>query len=84
MGTSLHVGLGLRFSADTQLTGDYKQDLTGVGDTPAGTSAYTVGLTRNLGERFNLSLNGTMQQAVGPGSAAPANVTASANLGMKF
>ena len=34
VGTSVHVGLGLRFSAATQLTGDYKQDLTGLGDAP--------------------------------------------------
>ena len=83
-GASVHVGLGLRFSASTQLIGDYKQDLTGVGDSPTGTSAYTLGLTRNLGDAFNLSLNAAMQQAVGPSNATPANVTATANLGMKF
>ena len=84
VGTSIHVGLGLRFSAATRITGDYKQDLSGLGDAPTGSSAYTVGLTHNLGDRFNLSVNAAMQQSVGPSTAAPANVTATANLGMKF
>ena len=83
-GTSVHVGLGLRFSASTQITGDYKQDLTGVGVSPAGAGAYTVGLTRTLGDTFHLSVSAAMQQAIGPGDAAPPNVTAAADLGMKF
>ena len=85
-GTSLHVGLGLRVSANTQFTGDYKQDLTGMGLDPTGTSAYSLGLTRDLGEAFNLSLSGTVKQNVGPtpGAPAPDAITASAKLGMKF
>lgn len=83
-GTSLHIGLGLRVSANTQFTGDYKQDLTGLGLDPTGATAYSVGLTRNLGDAFNLSLSGTVQQSVGPTPPTPSNVTANANLGMKF
>ncbi|MBV9852822.1 MAG: hypothetical protein JO250_24450 [Armatimonadetes bacterium] len=85
--TALHVGVGLRFSANTQLTGDYKQNLTTTGLAPAGATAYSLSLTRNLGEAFSLSLSGAVNQPVGPaGSASPATdpVTASAKLGMKF
>jgi hypothetical protein len=81
--TSLEVGVGLKFSADTQLTGDYKHCLTD-GETPGGTDAYTVGLTRNLGDAFDLSLNGTMQQPVGAATDAASTLSASASLGMKF
>jgi hypothetical protein len=81
--TSLNVGVGLKFSSNTQLTGGYKHCLT---DGPAltGTDSYTVGLTRNLGDAFNLSLNGTMQQPVGAAVTAANTLTASASLGMKF
>jgi hypothetical protein len=81
--TSLDVGLGLRFSSNTELTGDYKHCLTDSA-TPGGTDAYTVGLNRNLGDAFDLSFNGTLQQQTGVSAATAPTLTASANLGMKF
>ena len=86
VGTSLRVGVGLRLSAATQFTAGYQQDLTGVGVDPAGTTAYTVGFTHNLGDRFNVSLKGTMKQnQVATGATpVPTAYDASANLGVKF
>jgi hypothetical protein len=85
IGTTLNLGLGVRVSRALQITGGYKQTLTGIGDVPIGTSLYTIGLTHNLSDRFNLSMNGTRQQNVGPATpAAASEYTASANLGMKF
>lgn len=84
VGTTLRVGLGLRFSRALLLTGDYKQTLTGLGDSPLGTSLYTVGLSHNLGERFNLSMTGTVKQPVGQTAGNTPDYTANANLGMKF
>ncbi len=81
--TGLHVGVGLKFSSTTRLTGDYKRCLTD-GAAAGGTDAYTVGLTRDLGDAFDLSLNGTLQQQTGAAGAAPHALTASASLGMKF
>ena len=84
VGTALNFGLGLRVSGVMQITGGYKQALTGVGTSPVGASLYSFGLTHNLGDRFNLSMTGTMQQQTGMTVAASPNYTASANLGMKF
>ncbi len=84
VGTTLNLGVGLRFSRALQVTGGYQQTLVGVGDAPTGANVYTVGLTHNLGDRFNLSMNGTVQQPTGQTTAATPDYTASANLGMKF
>lgn len=84
LGTALHLGVGLRLSRALQLTGGYKQTLTGLGDSATGASLYTVGLTHNLGDRFNLSMTGTKTQPLGPANAATPDYTANANLGMKF
>ena len=78
------MGVGLRLSNALQLTGSYQETLSGIGLTPAGTNQYTFGLTHNLGDRFSLSMNGTMQQQTCQTSSTPAAYTASANLGMKF
>nr|MDQ2688053.1 porin [Armatimonadota bacterium] len=81
---ALRLGIGLRFSRALQLTGGYKQTLTGQGDAATGTSLYTVGLTHNLGDRFNLSMTGAKAQPLGPANTATPDYTANANLGMKF
>lgn len=84
VGTTLNLGLGVRFSRALQITGGYKRALTGVGIAQTGTTLYTVGLAHNLGDRFALSMDGTRQQQVGMAAPAAPDYTASANLGMKF
>lgn len=84
VGTSLHVGVGLHLSPSTQLDGSYKQTLAGVGDTMIGANVYGFGLTHTLGDRFHLSLDGTMQQPVTTAATATPDYTAHASLGMKF
>jgi hypothetical protein len=84
VGTALNFGLGVRLSSALQITGGYQQTLTGLDTTPAGTCLYSFGLVHNLGDRFSLSMTGTMQQQTGQTVAANPNYTASANLGMKF
>lgn len=84
VGTALHVGVGLHLSQATQLDGTYRQTLSGTGDNPTGSNLYGFGLTHTLGDRFHLSLDGTMQTPVTPTATANPDYTANANLGMKF
>jgi len=84
VGTTLHVGVGLHLSQATQLDGTYRQTLSGIGDTPTGSNLYGFGLTHTLGDRFHLSLDGTMQTPVTPTATVNPDYTANASLGMKF
>lgn len=84
VGTSLHVGVGLHLSAATQLDGTYQQTLSGVGEALAGSSLYGFGLTHSLGDRFHLSLEGTMQTPITTTATVTPDYTAHASLGMKF
>ncbi len=84
VGTTVRVGVGLHLSPATQLDGTYKQTLSGIGDSPTGTSLYGFGLMHTLGDRFHLSLDGTMQKPVTSAATAPPDYTANASLGMKF
>ncbi len=84
VGTMLHVGVGLHLSQDTQLDGSYRQTLSGTGDSSTGANIFGFGLTRTLGDRFHLSLDGTMQKPVTPAVPANPDYTAHASLGMKF
>jgi len=77
---TVHADLGLRFSAATRLSVGFQSRDTLDSIIPAET-AYTVGFTHDLGDRFSLSLSGKRAQAA---SAAPPDYNASANLGMKF
>ncbi len=76
----VHADLGLRFSAATQLSVGFQSRDTLDSLLPART-AYTVGFTHDLGDRFRLSLTGKRAQSA---DTAPADYNASANLGMKF
>lgn len=85
VGTTLNLGLGLRVSKEMQITGAFQQTLAGAdSDRLAGTSLYTLGITHNLGDRFNLSMTGTLCQQPNDVVTTTPNYTASANLGMKF
>ncbi len=84
VGTTLHVGVGLHLSQATQLDGSYRQTLSGTGDSPTGANIFGFGLTHTLGDRFHLSLDGTMQKPVTPAAPANSDYTANASLGMKF
>lgn len=84
VGTTLHVGVGLHLSQATQLDGTYRQTLSGIGDSPTGSNLYGFGLSHTLGDRFHLSLDGTMQTPITPTAAANPDYTANASLGMKF
>lgn len=82
--TTVRADIGLRFSPSTALTGGYQQTLTGVGLTPVGTSAFSLGFRRVLGDRFNFALSGTLQKPVGSPVSVPVDYNATANLGVKF
>ncbi len=84
VGTTMHFGVGLHLSQATQLDGSYKQTLIGASDALTGNSIYGFGLTHTLGDRFHLSLDGTMQKPVAPTIPANPDYTANASLGMKF
>ncbi len=77
---TVHADLGLRFSAATNLTVGFQTRQNALAASTPPDTAYTVGFTHTLGDRFSLSLNGKRQQT----AAAQPNYDASANLGMKF
>ena len=83
--SSLSVNMGLRLSALTQITGGYVQNVQGLDTSPTGTNLYTLGLAHALGDRFSLSLSGTMQTPAGT-TALPVtpDYTAKASLALKF
>ncbi len=78
---TVHADLGLRFSAATNLAVGYQCRQDALDPTAPFSTAYTVGFTHSLGDRFSVSLSGKRQQAAA--SAAP-DYNATANLGMKF
>lgn len=77
---TIHADLGLRFSAATQLSVGFQTQQSQLDAFALPATAYTVGFTHSLGDRFSLSLNGKRQQS----TAAQADYNATANLGMKF
>ena len=77
---TVHADLGLRFSAATQLSVGFQSRDTLDSLLPAET-AYTVGFTHDLGDRFRLSLSGKRAQSA---DAASADYNASADLGIKL
>ena len=78
---TIHAALGLNFSKATQLSVGYQtqQNLLDPATPPA--TAYTVGFTHTLGDRFSLSLSGKRRQAA---SDLSPDYNATASLGMKF
>ena len=78
---TVHATLGLRFSKATQLSVgcQTQQNLLDASLPPA--TAYTVGFTHALSDRFSLSLSAKRQQTA---TAVSPDYNATANLGMKF
>ena len=77
---TIHADLGVRFSAATRLTVGFQTRQNRLEALAAPDTAYTVGFTHALGDRFSLDLNGKRKQS----AAAQPDYDASANLGMKF
>ncbi|BDI29991.1 hypothetical protein CCAX7_20420 [Capsulimonas corticalis] len=84
LGAGVHLALGLRLSSTTQLTGGFQQSLDDVTTAPHGASTYSVGFKHNVGDRFQLAVDGTVQQSVGTAVNNANAYTANASLGMKF
>jgi len=78
---TIHAALGLRFSNATQLSVGYQTQQNRLDASVPLATAYSVGFTHTLGDRFSLSLSGKRQQAA---TAASPDYNASASLGMKF
>ncbi len=78
---TIHAALGLRFSNATQLSVTYQTQQDRLDASVPLATAYTVGFTHTLGDRFSLSLTGKRQQSA---TAASPNYNAAASLGMKF
>jgi hypothetical protein len=78
---TIHAALGLRFSSATQLSVGYQTQQNLLDAAVPLATAYTVGFTHTLGDRFSLSLTGKRQQAA---SDTSPDYNATANLGMKF
>ncbi len=79
---TIHANLGLRFSAATLLSLGYQTQQNRLDPNIPLATAYTVGFTHTLGDRFSLSLSGKRQQAALAEATPDYNATAS--LGMKF
>ena len=79
---TIHAALGLRFSAATQLSVGYQTQQNRLDSAIPLATAYTIGFTHTLGDRFSLSLTGKRQQAAI--AAASPDYNAAASLGMKF
>lgn len=77
---TIHADLGLRFSATTQFKVGFQTRQNRLDAQTQPDTAYTVGFTHSLGDRFSLALSGKRQQS----AAAQLGYDASANLGMKF
>jgi len=78
---TIHADLGLRFSAATQLSVGYQCRQDALAPATPLSTAYTVGFTHFLGDRFSFSLSGKRQQAA---ATTTPDYNATANLGMKF
>lgn len=79
------LSLGMRFGANSKLTGGYKDTFFSGGPAAKGLATYTLGFTHNVGSRFNFSLNGTVvnnRAIVDP--SARNDYKAEAKLGLKF
>ncbi len=79
---TIHANLGLRFSAATLLSVGYQTQQNRLDSTVPLATAYTVGFTHTLGDRFTFSLSGRRQQSAT--TAATPDYKATASLGMKF
>ena len=79
---TIHANLGLRFSAATLLSVGFQSQQNRLDPALPLATAYTVGFTHTLGDRFSFSLNGKRQQAAT--TAAIPDYKATASLGMKF
>ncbi len=79
---TIHANLGLRFSAATLLCVGYQTQQNRLDPTVPLATAYTLGFTHTLGDRFSFSLSGKRQQAA-TAEATP-DYKATASLGMKF
>lgn len=79
---TIHANLGLRFSAATLLSVSYQTEQNRLDPSVPLATAYTVGFTHTLGDRFSLSLSGKRRQAAT--SEATPDYKATASLGMKF
>jgi len=79
---TIHADLGLRFSAATQLSVGYQTCLDRLDPAAPLATAYTVGFTHALGDRFSLNLTGKCQQSAV--TTVSPDYKASASLGMKF
>ncbi len=77
----VHAALGLRFSKATQLSVGYQTQQNLLDASVPLATAYTVGFTHALSDRFSLSLTGKRQQAA---TEASPDYNAAASLGMKF
>ena len=79
------VTLGMRFGANSQLTGGFKDTFFNGGPAVKGLSTYTLGFTHNMGSRFNFSLNGTFSSNRAISDPSTRNdYRAEAKLGLKF
>ena len=78
---TIHAALGLRFSSATQLSVGYQTQQNLLDASVPLATAYTVGFTHTLGDRFSLSLTGKRRQSA---TAASPDYNAAASLGMKF
>ena len=77
---TIHADLGLRFSAATQITVGFQTQQNRLDPASLPETAYTVGFTHALGDRFSLAVSGKRHQS----ASVAADYDASANLGMKF
>ena len=77
----IHANVGLRFSAATQLSVGYQTQQNMLDPTVPLATAYTIGFTHTLGDRFSFNLSGKRQQAAADTSP---DYNANASLGMKF
>ena len=75
---TVHADVGLRFSAATHLSVGFQSQQSALESSNPLSTAYTVGFTHSLGDRFSFSLTGKSQKA------AATDYNATANLGMKF
>ena len=79
---TIHADLGLRFSAATLFSVGYQTRQNRLDPAAPPATAYTVGFTHTLGDRFSLNVSGKRQQSAA--TAASPDYKATASLGMKF
>ena len=84
LGSQLQVGVGLQMASTTSLTGGYQENVNGLDGDRTASDQYSFGLKHDLGDRFNLSLDGTVSHPVDTVTTNGPQYSATANLGMKF